>query len=163
MLYDRNVLEKPNILNISDEQHEFIEDMGQSMLGYGLPRATGRIYAYLLLRGGPASLDEIAADLGVGKSGVSVTTRQLVQLGLARGIGERGSRRLLYEALYSLEAIFAARNAQTIDLLARLRQGARASSNEPGRKGMEDMADTIQQFVDMAPELMRQLRERSRS
>ncbi len=163
MLYDWNVLEKQNMRNLTEDQHEFIEGMGQWMLGWGLPRTSGRIYAYLLLRGEPASLDDIAADLGVGKSGASVTTRQLVQLGLARGIGERGSRRLLYEALYSLEAVFAARNAQMMEMLTRLRQGARASSSDAGRKGLEEMADTIQQFVDMAPELIRQLRERSRS
>lgn len=161
MLYDRNILGKRNMQNLTDEQHEFIEDMGQVMVGWSLPRATGRVYAYLLLRGEVASLDEIAADLGVGKSGVSVTTRQLVQLGLARGIGERGSRRLLYEALYSLEAIYAARTAQTVELLARLRQGARVSSNGTARKGLEEMAEMIQEFVDLAPELMRHLRERS--
>lgn len=40
-----------------------------------------------------------------------MATRQLVQLGLTRRIGERGSRRLLYKALSDLEGIFAAPNA----------------------------------------------------
>lgn len=148
---------------LTPDQRAFIEDLGQNMVGWGLPRTTGRIYAYLLLHCEPASLDDIAAGLGVGKSGVSVGARQLVQLGLARAIGERGSRRLLYEALYSLEAIFAARSAQMMDLLARLRQGARASDAGPGQKRLEEMADTMQEFLDMTPELVRQLRERSRT
>src|ERR1041385_3261277 len=90
---------------MNNEMHAFIEDMGQLMAGWGLPRNTGRIWGYLLLRSEAAGLDRIAGDLGIAKSGVSVGARQLVQLGLARGLGERGSRRLLYEALPELEAI----------------------------------------------------------
>ena len=90
-------------------QVAFIEDMGQLMVGWGMPRNHGRIYAYLLLRREPASLDDIAADLSIAKSGASVASRQLAQLGLARAIGQPGSRRILYEALYNLESIFAAR------------------------------------------------------
>jgi DNA-binding transcriptional regulator GbsR (MarR family) len=148
---------------MADEQHTFIEDMGQHMVGWGIPRSTGRIYAYLLLQEQPASLDQIAAGLGVGKSGVSVGTRQLVQLGMVRGIGERGSRRLLYDALYSLESIFAARNAQATDLLARLRQAARVSPPGPRRERLEEMVDMLRAFLEEAPEIMRQLRDGRRT
>jgi DNA-binding transcriptional regulator GbsR (MarR family) len=147
---------------MTDEQHAFIEDMGQHMAGWGQPRNTGRIYAYLLLQGGPAGLDQIASDLGVGKSGVSVGTRQLVQIGLARGIGERGSRRLLYEALYSVEAIMAARNSQARDLLSLLEQASRLSPDGPGRRELHDMAGMLQDFMDRAPEVFRQMREQRR-
>ena len=71
--------------NLTDEQHRFVEDLGHQMLGWGLPRNTGRIWAYLLMRGEPTSLDEISAGIEVGKSSVSVGTRQLVQFGLAGG------------------------------------------------------------------------------
>jgi DNA-binding transcriptional regulator GbsR (MarR family) len=151
------------VRNLTDEQHRFVEDMGHNMVGWGLPRNTGRIWAYLLLRGEPAGLDEISAGIEVGKSSVSVGTRQLVQFGLARPIGERGSRRLLYEALYSLDTIFAARQAQLVDFLAKLRQGARSLPNGDGRERMEEMAETVQEFVDEVPEVFRQLRERRRA
>src|SRR5712692_8694353 len=107
---------------MNQEQRQFIEDLGQHMAGWGLPRTTGRIYGYLLLQSKPASSDQIAAELEVAKSGVSVAVRQLLALGLARTIGQRGSRRLLYEALFDLEAIVAARNAQIVDFVDRLRQ-----------------------------------------
>jgi DNA-binding transcriptional regulator GbsR (MarR family) len=163
MQYDQNVLEKPNVQNLTDEQHQFIEDMGQTMVGWSLPRATGRVYAYLLLRDDPASLDEIAVDLGVGKSGVSVATRQLVQFGMARVVGERGSRRLRYEAMHTLEGIFAARQTLLVELLTRLRQGAAVSPKGPRRERLEEMVGTVQEFIDLAPRLIAQLRERSRS
>ncbi|TMC05716.1 MAG: hypothetical protein E6J41_21035 [Chloroflexi bacterium] len=148
---------------MTDEQHRFVEDMGQTMAGWGIARNTGRIYGYLLLGAAPASLDQIAGDLGVGKSSVSVGARQLVQLGLARANGERGSRRVLYEALHTLEAIFAARNAQAYDLLARFRQGARASTSDQGRERLQELAEILQEFIDHAPEVFRQLRERRRA
>ena len=145
---------------LTDDQHRFLEDMGHQMVSWGLPRNTGRIWAYLLLRGAPASLDEISAAIEVGKSSVSVGTRQLVQFGLARTIGERGSRRLLYEALYSLDAIFAARQAQLVNFLANLRRGAESAPPGPGCRRMEEMAATVQEFVDEAPSILQQLRER---
>lgn len=146
---------------MTDEQHRFVEDMGQHMLGWGLARNTGRIYGYLLLTERPASLDQISADLGVAKSSVSVGARQLVGFGLARAIGERGSRRVLYDGLYSVEAIFTARNAQAHDLLARLRQGAQVAESPESRRQLAEMAQMLQEFVDHAPEVFRQMRERS--
>lgn len=41
-------------MNLSAAQRRYIEGMGQAMAGWGLPRTTGRIYAYLLLRADPA-------------------------------------------------------------------------------------------------------------
>ena len=111
-----------------DGQQQFLEDMGQYMVGWGLPRISGRIYGCLLLQREPVSLDQIAADLGVAKSGASVAVRQLMALGLARSISQRGSRRLLYEVLYDLETIFDSRNAQMLGLVDRLRQGARVDA-----------------------------------
>jgi DNA-binding transcriptional regulator GbsR (MarR family) len=156
----RYVLQNQNVQHLSTDQQGFIDDMGQHMLGWGLPRNTGRIYGYLLLQPGPASLDQIAGAVGMAKSGVSLATRQLVQLGLARGIGERGSRRLLYEALPSLEAIFAARNAQALELMERLRQGARAAESGPRRVQLERLAETMREFIDLAPRVMREMRDR---
>ena len=156
------MLQEQNEPHLPVEQREFIEDMGQHMLGWGLTRNLGRIYGYLLLQPGVASLDQIAEAVGMAKSGVSLATRQLVQLGLARGSGERGSRRLLYEALPSLEAVFAARNANALELMERLRQGARATASEPRRAQLEQLADAMREFIDLAPRVMREMRDRRR-
>ncbi|HUY99827.1 MAG TPA: hypothetical protein VMU89_05720 [Thermomicrobiaceae bacterium] len=145
---------------MTDEQHQFIEDFGQHMMGWGLPRTTGRVYGYLLLCQGSASLDEIVEALGIAKSGASVAARQLVQLGMARARGERGSRRLRYEALIGVDAIMTARTAQTRELLERLSQGARVAPPGPQRERLAEMVETLQQFVDEAPDILRQIRDR---
>jgi len=151
------------VQKLTEEQHHFIEDMGQHMVSWGIPRNTGRIYAYLLLQDGPASLDQIATDLEVAKSGASVGARQLVAFGMVRAVGERGTRRVLYAGLYSLEAIFAARSANVVELQTRLRQGADSTPPGASRQRLGEMADMLQEFIDHAPEVFRQLRERRRA
>ncbi|MHB8488801.1 MAG: GbsR/MarR family transcriptional regulator [Candidatus Dormibacteria bacterium] len=141
-------------------QMAFIEDMGRLMAGWGIPRNTGRIYAYLLLQGELATLDEIAGDLGIAKSGASVGSRQLAQLGLARAVGQPGSRRVLYEALNSVDSIIAARTAQMNDLVARLRQGARAAAGGQGRQRLQAMADWCEAWTEQFPIVMRRLEKR---
>jgi DNA-binding transcriptional regulator GbsR (MarR family) len=145
---------------MTEAQVTFIEDMGQLMSGWGIPRNTGRIYAFLLLQHEPASLDDIVVALGVAKSGASVAARQLAQFGLARAVGQSGTRRVLYEAFYSIESIIAARSGQLRDLQSRLRQGARAAPAGPGRQKLQMMADWSEAFADEMPLLARRLGRR---
>ena len=131
---------KQNKQRMTAAQHEFVDHMGQQMVGWNLPRTTGRVWAYLLIRGEPAVLDDIARDLDVAKSGASVGARQLVAFGLARGTGERGSRRVLFSAIDDLDAMFAARNASAFALQKLLNEGARAASRSGTRARLTDMA-----------------------
>ena len=148
---------------MNQAQMTFIDDMGQLMAGWGIPRTTGRIYAYLLLQREPATLDDIAADLSIAKSGASVASRQLAQLGLARVVGQPGSRRVLYEALYNIESIIAARTGQMNDLIVRLRQGARVAPGGQGRRRLQNMAEWCEAWVQQFPIVMRRLeRQRKR-
>ena len=133
------------------------------MVTWGMPRTTGRVYAYLLLRNGPISLDQMVADLGAAKSGTSVAARSLVAVGLARAIGARGSRRLFYEALIDTEALMAARNAQLLVFLERLRQGARAATPGPARRRLDEMASVVEDLGRELPALVRRVRERRRA
>ena len=140
-------------------QVAFIEDMGQLMVGWGMPRNHGRIYAYLLLRRDPASLDDIAADLNISKSGAALPHDGSRSSGCARDRAT-GSRRILYEALYNLESIFAARARRMSDLVAQLRQGARVASGTQGRQRLQAMADWCQEMIDQYPLLIRRLEKR---
>ena len=153
---------KQNPVHIGNAQHEFIEDLGHTMVTWGLTRTTGRIYAYLLLRSSPASLDEMSDELDIAKSGASVASRQLVAIGLARAVGARGSRRVLYEALLDPDGIMAARNAQTRIFADRLRQGAHAAGPGQGRRRLEEMAGLVEDLSAELPALVRRVRERRR-
>ncbi|MBU6422631.1 MAG: transcriptional regulator [Chloroflexota bacterium] len=135
-------------MKLREPQKRFIEDMGTHMVGWGLPRTTGRVYAYLLLQSAPVSLDDVTSELGVAKSGASVAMRQLLRMGLARSETQRGTRRLLFSGLQTIEAIFTARSAQASDLVDRLREGARAASTASTRARLSEMSRRMEQLVE---------------
>lgn len=104
----------PNI-KLSQQDEAFLDAMAMLMAPWGWPRPVGRIYAYLLLREEPATLDEIAADLGMSKSNASVAARTLEHCGNARRQAEPGSKRIFYSVLDDFSGPFAAKS----DLLER--------------------------------------------
>ena len=146
--YVLNVQMKQNQAKMTAAQHSFVDHMGQQMVGWNLPRTTGRVWAYLLMRGEPAVLDEISRDLDVAKSGASVGARQLVAFGLARSTGERGSRRVLFSAIDNMQAMFAARSESARSLQRLLLEGARAASTPGTRATLSDMAAGIQEILE---------------
>ena len=117
------------------------------MVGWSLPRTTGRVYGYLLLRPEPGTLDEIAKDLEIAKSGVSVATRQLVSFGMARTHRQPGSKRLGFDAIYDLQGIIAARERQTRVLLEGLREGSRVASSPLVRRKMTNMTAAMDELM----------------
>ena len=122
----------------------------------------GRTYAYLLLRADAASLDEITAELDVAKSGASIAARQLVTIGLARAVGERGSRRIRYEALLDIESVFAARDAQTRVFLEHVREGAAVAPAGHPRRQLALAASQMEDLLEELPSLVKRIRERRR-
>ena len=145
-------------MNLTAGEKHFVEDMGRLMVGWGLPRTTGRVYAYLLLLSEPASLDQIARALDVAKSGTSVATRQLVSFGMARAHAERGSRRLRFDAIYDLKGLLAAREAQTRQFIDYLREGSRVAANGGTRRKISAMTSTIEDIIASVTALERQRR-----
>ena len=134
-------------MNLTSAETHFVEEMGRMMVSWGLPRTTGRVYAYLLLRPEPATLDQIARDLEVAKSGASVATRQLVGFGMARSHRHRGSKRLGFDAIYDLQGVLEAREVQTRRFIHGLHEGARVASSPVVRRRMAHMNEAMEELV----------------
>lgn len=111
-------------------QRRFIEDMAALLTPWGMLPSTASLYAFLLLRDEPATLDTIAASLGLAKSSASVAARSLEQLGLARRHAEAGSKRVRYAASQSYSGLLATQ-ARLLDEMGRLAE-ARASEVASG-------------------------------
>lgn len=107
---------------LSSDDEAFLDAMAMLMAPWGWPRPVGRIYAYLLLRAEPATLDEIAADLGMSKSNASVAARTLEHCGNARRQGEPGSRRIYYSVPSDFSGPFLAK-AELLDRQVRMFAG----------------------------------------
>jgi DNA-binding transcriptional regulator GbsR (MarR family) len=99
-------------LRTSLERQRFIDAVGAFFTRYGAAATLGRVFALLLTGDEPLSLDDIAARLGISKSGTSVATRDLERMGLVRRQVSRGTRRILYEACDDMAAIFDAQFAR---------------------------------------------------
>ncbi|KMS52577.1 transcriptional regulator [Novosphingobium barchaimii LL02] len=108
----------------SAQDEAFLDAMAMLMAPWGWPRPVGRIYAYLLLRAEPATLDQIAADLGMSKSNASVAARTLEHCGNARRQGEAGSRRIYYSVPAEFSGPFVAK-AELLERQVRLFTGQR--------------------------------------
>ncbi|WP_188767658.1 GbsR/MarR family transcriptional regulator [Novosphingobium endophyticum] len=104
---------------LTAEQRRFVDDMAVLLAPWGLQPGTARLYAYLLLCDEPATLDTIAAALGMAKSSASVAARLLEQFGLARRHGEPGTKRVRYGASNSYSGFLAAQ-ARLLDDIGRL-------------------------------------------
>lgn len=97
---------------MSSAEDEFVDAMGDALAGWRLPRATGRLYGYLLLSDAPCTTEQLRADLSLSAGAVSTSVRELVSWGLARTIAQRGSRRRSVEAAGGFEQLLAASHAR---------------------------------------------------
>jgi DNA-binding transcriptional regulator GbsR (MarR family) len=155
----------PNKANkgLSEARRRFTEDVARLLVPWGVPQTAARLYGYLLLNAGPVSLDRITADLEISKSSASVAARLLEQYMLVRRLGERGSKRALYEVSSNYEGMLTAQN-RLLDALAELlRAGAgRVASGRAGAR-LEEMAGfylATREAMEAALRRWREKRER---
>tara|TARA_B100000929_G_scaffold261034_1_gene225579 strand:+ start:184 stop:651 length:468 start_codon:yes stop_codon:yes gene_type:complete len=75
----------------------FIERMGLSAQGDGLPRIAGRILGYFIVHGGPTSLSTLADSLSVSRASISTNARMLRDLGVLDATSVPGDRQDYYQ------------------------------------------------------------------
>lgn len=75
---------------------EFVERFGMETQCEDLARTAARVFAYMVLRGGPSSGDELAGTLQISRGGVSMSTRFLESRGLLERTGRPGDQRVYY-------------------------------------------------------------------
>ncbi len=120
-------------------RRRFVDDLGQLYARYGIALTFGRVLGLLLLSEEPLSLDEIAAQLAVSKSAVSVTTRDIERVGLARRLGQPGSRRVLYEASDDMVPTFQAQFARVRQSLPIYERAERLVKPGPARQRIQEI------------------------
>ena len=82
-----------------DQSREvLIQALGRQSLFWGLGKTVGEIYAALYTSPEPLPLEEVAKRLQMTKGNISISIRQLEQLGMVRRSWQRGDRRVFFEA-----------------------------------------------------------------
>ena len=148
---------------MADAERRFVDDMARLLVPWGVPRTAARLYGYLLLSPEPVSLDRIMVDLEVSKSSASVAARLLEMYTLVRRNGQRGSRRVFYEASDNYEGMLTAQN-RTLQSGAELfKAGARSATSPTARARLEEMAEFYEVNLEAMESALRRWRERKRT
>jgi DNA-binding transcriptional regulator GbsR (MarR family) len=113
----------------------------------------------------PVSLDRIAADLEVSKSGASVAARLLEKYGLALRHGERGSKRVMYEVSQNYDGMLIEQTRLLDGTAELLKSGASTMASGKVKSRLEEMAEfylTIRQSMEAPLQRWREGRPRQR-
>jgi len=160
----KNVLHKQNVRNIelTAARRRFMDDVGHLYAHYGLSVTFGRAFALLLLREDPISLDDLAAELEVSKSAVSVAARDLERAGVARRLTSPGSRRVLYEANDDLVPIFQAQFTRIRQSLPVLQGADELATGSRARQRLRDVIELHEFWLAEAQGIVDRWRRRTR-
>ncbi len=148
---------------LAEAERRFVEEVARLLTPWGVPQTAARLYGYLLLSAEPVSLDRISADLEVSKSSASVAARLLDMYTMARRHGQRGSRRVLYEASDNYEGMLTAQNRMLETGAKLLRAGARDIASGRVRDRLVEMADFYLLAREAMESALGQWRERKGS
>lgn len=140
---------------ISTEQAQFVNAMGDTLATWNLPRATGRVYGDLLLRGEAISSEQLRTDISLSSGAVSTAIRELVSWGLARTIPQPGSRRLLVEAAGGFEQLLAASHERTRAFVRTLRAAEELTENTHAATRLRDVTNLFTSYVDAGEHVLR--------
>jgi DNA-binding transcriptional regulator GbsR (MarR family) len=154
----------PNNANkgLSEAERRFTEDVAQLLVPWGVPQTAARLYGYLLLNPEPVTLDRITADLEISKSSASVAARLLEQYMLVRRLGERGSKRVLYEVSENYEGMLTAQNRLIEAMVELFRTGAGSVASGSAHERLNEMAEFYLVMRDAMDEALRSWRQRRR-
>jgi DNA-binding transcriptional regulator GbsR (MarR family) len=140
--------------NLAPAIERFVLHWGDMGGQWGVNRSVSQIHALLYLSERPLTADEIADMLGLARSNVSTSIKELLAWSLIRRVPVRGDRRDHFEAETDLwemvGRIAAGRKARELDpAAAALRTCAGAAARDPkvpavARKRINEMLD----FVD---------------
>lgn len=142
------------------DAERFADAMGDMLAQWRLPRATGRVYGHLLLRGEPSTAEELQQSLRLSSGAVSTAVRSLAAWGLARMIPQPGSRRLLVEAAGGFEQLLAASHERARAFIRTLRDAGSLADGAVAARRLADVTDLFESYVTAGEEMLRTRHDR---
>jgi len=134
-------------------QERFVVTWGEMGAKWGINRTVAQIHALLYLSPRPLQAEEIAATLGVARSNVSTSLRELQGWGIVRVVHILGDRRDHFESMKDVWEMFRIivdeRKKREADPVVAMLREATAESKKPGAADpytRERLADMLQFF-----------------
>jgi DNA-binding transcriptional regulator GbsR (MarR family) len=91
---------------LSNVQQQFILHWGEMGTRWGINRTVAQIHALLYLSPKPLAADDIARTLGVARSNVSTSIRELESWGIVRPVHVLGERKEHYQSMQDVWEMF---------------------------------------------------------
>ena len=127
---------------------DFVLQWGYLGDRWGVNRSVSQIHALLYASERPLSSEEIASALGIARSNVSNSLRELLAWGIIRSIPVRGDRRTYYEA-----------EADPWTLVSRIAAGRKAREIDPAVAALRQCLEAAHGDAAVSPIVERRLRE----
>jgi len=127
---------------------DFVLQWGYLGDRWGVSRSVSQIHALLYASERPLSSEEIAAALGIARSNVSNSLRELLAWGIIRSIPVRGDRRTYYEAETDLWT-----------LMSRIAAGRKARELDPAAAALRQCLESAQGDATVSTVVARRLRD----
>lgn len=141
----------------SEELMRFVEEFGSYFAGFGLSRATGLIWAYLLVSQPPErSTSDLMDALHISKASVSTAGRQLASMGAIRRSHKRGDREWYYTADTEVfSSLLKAKVREYTNMRLLLERGIEALGDDQARRrNIEEMRDIFAFYEERVPQLI---------
>jgi predicted transcriptional regulator len=148
--------------DLDQARRRFMNDLGHLYARYGLSVTFGRAFALLLLSDEPISLEDLATQLEISKSAVSVAARELERAGVARRHTNPGSRRVLYEANDDMGPVFQAMFARVRMTLPVLLAAEPVAGPGHAAGRLRDLIDLHEFLLMEAEGILERWRQRAR-
>ena len=145
-------------------QKDFILHWGQMGTRWGLNRTVAQIHALLHLSERPLSAEYLASALGVARSNVSTSLRELQGWGIVRAVHVLGDRRVHFQSIADVWELFRTIIDQrkrrevdpTIQVLRRLL--ADLDRDKPAERYTRQRLQELLEFFETATELYEEVR-----
>ena len=141
-------------MKLTAVQQKFILHWGEMGTRWGINRTVAQIHALLYLSADPLPAEEIAATLGVARSNVSTSLRELEGWGIVRGVHLLGDRRdhfvTMTDVWEMFRIILEERKRREIDpTLAVLRECVeQARGNSPAEVQTRERLQAMLEFLE---------------
>jgi biotin operon repressor len=145
---------------VDDRRERFADGLADLLAAWNLPRATGRVYAALLLSDAPVTLDALQDETGLSKGQTSTSVRELASWGLARTTTRHGGRRLYVEAEAGLDTLLDASHRRARLFIAALRGGEElVPADSTARDRLQDVVALFDGYVAAGEQILARRRD----
>jgi DNA-binding transcriptional regulator GbsR (MarR family) len=131
---------------LSPAVERFVVHWGEMGTAWSVNRSVAQIHALLYLCEGPITADDIADRLGMARSNVSTSLRELLAWNLIRRVQTMGDRRDYYEA-----------EADMFEMVRRIALGRKAREIDPALAVLRTCAAEAKSDASVAPSVRKSL------